>query len=164
MSFKDELNKNSRTPEQACNDILDKTKEQAQSYAEIQYENIKNKILDMAKKGYYLIKDDKKFIEYFHCLHNSKYVQVYRTPSRFKGFLDKKIQVFDDYRYILCEENAIEYAFFISCIKDLAMKDDIQITPCIYSPETKYVYGIPSPILGISYHKYDLYLKCSIKY
>lgn len=164
MSFKDELNKNTKTPEDAYNDKINKIKESAYMSAKIEYKYIKSNILNKANNGQYSVANNKKCIVYYHIMHNSKYLSISNTPPKRQGLIFKQLKVYNDERYILREEYKTEYTFFIEKLKELCNQDGIQVSPIVYHSEKKIEYSIPTPILGYDFHKYNLALKCIIHY
>ena len=163
MSFQDELNKNSKTPAEV-DEELRKTMD---TKAYLQYHKIKEYMLSKAKQGEFSVIGDKKRIILYHELYYdlAGLVKENNVPVRQPtGFLNLKTRTVIKKRIVVDESKGKEYEYFTESIRQLGMKDGMEIVPVIYSQSEDIEYPIPTPVIGIYIVGYKFCLKCTMVY
>ena len=171
MSFIDELNQNTKTPQQVEDENWLKEKEQIKIIANADFADIKRKLLNKAKMGQYSITNGYKMIsiDYYcsylmQCVHREHFynptgrmgTSSYRTNKKVSYSINK----------------AKQYDLYLSIIKEFASIDNISISPffvekdpVLFQKENKinlpYTYAHEWRTTS---HEIKAYLKCTIQY
>lgn len=168
--FQKELQQNTKTPQQVADENWLKEKEQIINEVNNDYKCIKQKLLDKAKQGQYSVVNGHKHIsQNYTCPYLLRCVsrQYYHNPSGRMGTSSYRTN--DKVYYHI---NKIEqYNLYLSIIRDLASKDNINISPFFVEVDVAlqkenrinlpYTYKHE---WKASSHKINVYLKCSIEY
>lgn len=163
-SFKDELNRNTKTPIQAINDQWEKRKQQIYYSAESDYKNIKSALLLKAQSGQYIPVENKKRIIY---KYDSKFLSgcVSRHENMRFAFLSGR-PIIDSVNYKI--KNQQEYDYYISSLQNLARIDGMSIIPIFisvwYQKENKVTLPYTFYKDCVIGHKLNSHLECSIEY
>lgn len=117
--------------------------------------------------GEFSVIGDKKCIILYHELYcdlaglvKEDNVSV-RQPT---GFLNLKTRTVIRKRIVVDESKRKEYEYFTESIRQLGMKDGMEIVPVIYSQSEDIEYPIPTPVIGIYIMGYKFCLKCTMVY
>lgn len=163
MSFQDELNKNTKTPQDVDNDL----RKSMDVKAWYEYSEIKEYMLLKVRRGEYTISGDKKCVTIYYDLHYDlkdlvKEEEIHtRQPT---GFLNLRTRDLIQRRIVVDESRRKEYDYFIESITEYGRDDDIEITPVMYDRRKGIEYTIPTPIIGVYIFGYIFCLKCTAIY
>lgn len=164
--FKDELNQNTKTPEEYENERWLVESEKIIKQANSDYKYIKIQLMSNARSGEYLIIGDKKCV-FFN--YESKYIDNYINRKDQSIRSNKLLGGRDFHGQLLYEIKDIkQYNFYIETLMTLALEDDIIIKPTFIEEcrtVTKNV-SLPYTYTGqfIYLHKINAELRCSIEY
>lgn len=164
--FKDELNQNTKNPEEILNEKWLIESEKINKQAEFDYKHIKAQLLSNARSGDYLTVGDKKCVFFnFESKYTDKCInrkdQSTHTNKIFGGheLHGRVVYEINDYN---------QYNLYLTTLKKLASEDGILINP-VFIEEcdsiTKNV-NLPYTYTGrlIYLHKISAKLNCSIEY
>ncbi|WP_342759385.1 hypothetical protein [Kineothrix sedimenti] len=169
MSFIDELNKNTKTPEQVADEKWEAEKEIISNCAYRDYFGIKQALINEAQNGKYsLISNNKKCVSAkYECSYLRECIKktCSSNPTGRIGTSNYKSNERVDYKI----ERYKQYNCYIDTIKNFAVKDNIKIEPSFYelgilSKETRISMPYTYKGYGVITHKIKVYLSCSIEY
>lgn len=167
MNFKDELNQITKTPQQVLDEKWIKESEEIINIAESDYNCIKNKLLEKAKNGGYVIIFNKKRITIRHeTNYLSKSIKrINKTVTKPK-ILGTGKNVYGNILYDIKSPKA--YDLYLKTINRMAYIDDIKVEPIFIESSTDKngQVNLPYRYTGIYtvLHKITAYLECYIEY
>lgn len=169
MSFQDELNKITKTPE----DVRSEKEKESYTYgvdsAQRTYEQIKEKLLECAKQGKYETVNSKKHITYryerddfLYSILNLKIRRVFIN----KSFFNKNGQAAEEARYYI--KDHIAFDAYMETLQKLCRKDGIliELTVCYNSLGKEKIYDIYEKIIDyiVMPHELKVYIICTVEY
>lgn len=163
MSFKDELNKNTKTPQDE-DEYLRSTMD---TNAHLEYLKIKEYMLHQVKHGEYTNYGNKKRVVIYHELYFdlSKFVKEENINIKQSvGFFKSKTITHTKRRIVFDESKRKEYNYFISSITKYGKEDGMEIVPVMYNRTKNDEYSIPTPIIDGYFTHYKFCLKCTMTY
>ncbi len=168
--FKAELQNNTNTPKQVEDEKWISEQENIKSIAVVDYNTIKNKLLNKAKDAEYTVLSNKRVIRLQHeCIYmksciksksstnpsGRKYTNSYRENFKLEYWIEKQR----------------EYDYYIMTIQQLAKEDGLTIHPVFVEVDTTYhkekIISMPYTYTNrffTSVHKIKGYLNCYVEY
>lgn len=163
MSFQDELNEKSKTPQQVDDDI----RKHMDVKACYEYSRIKEQMLSSVERGEFSSCGDKKRVVILYALHHNlaDMVKEEDVPvQQSTGFLGLKTKTVVKKRIGVNPSKRKEYEYFIEGVKKYGREDGMEIVPIIWDKNEKCEYPIPTPVLGIYIWGCQFCLKCTMVY
>ena len=163
MSFQDELNRQSKTP-QEVDDDLRKSMDIAAAY---EYSKIKEYMLSKVKRGEFTVIGSQKCVTVYHELvHDlSRLVKEEETCTKqATGFLHLQTKTVSNKRIVVDSSRRKEFEYFMECIKKYGSDDGMEIVPVMYNRKENIEHLIPTPYMGTYIFGYKFCLKCTMVY
>lgn len=163
MSFKDELQKVTKTKEQ----IQQSENNEFVKSIETEYYLIKEKLLDVAKNGQYTVSNGHKIImlDYKSWILESLILRQHKNIIINKTFFNPSGQSANEVTYSIKDQN--KYNILVNTLKRLSKEDDTSITPIMlnYRDDNDFHF-IPCKIQGYAatVHSYEPRLRCQVEY
>lgn len=169
MSFIDELNQNTKTPEQVADEKWESEKEIISNCAYRDYSGVKQALINEAQNGKYsLTSNNKKCVSAkYECSYLRECIKKTCSSNPTGRIRTSSYRSNEKAEYKV--EKSKQYNYYLDTITKFAVKDNIKIVPTFYeldvlSKETRigmpYTYDGLCPIT----HKIKVYLSCSIEY
>lgn len=170
--FQRQLQENTKTPEQVQDENWLKEKEQITLIAKSDFDDIKRKLLEKAKNGQYSTSNGQKNISLeYYCSYLLGCIdrQYFYNPTGRMGTSSYRTNEKASYHIGKLKE----YNLYLNTIKELALKDNISITPFFTERDVTHnrENRIPMPYtfthkygIGVSAHQIKAYLECLIQY
>lgn len=168
MSFQDELNKVTKTPEDVVQQKADEDTLEGIKDAEHDYTRIKEILLEKAKKGEYSVYSGKKHIKFYFEENSARYDFKFSQSTRtIPKSLFSKGSTQSIYEYILTKPT--HYKSYTNKLEQLAKEDNINIKVLGYYDFYKdrvQTFSLPGGISGnaILPNYFSIRLECSIEY